>query len=109
MGPQEVVGWYRDATVYRTEKHEKLHGRWRRFFAKTRATNACLLKPDFRERTSNKMIGLGRADISYSYDESGEPRDLPGLEGLLHLVRTTRRNRFAQLCARCYAIPRKPR
>src|SRR5205807_693371 len=83
-GPQEIVGWYRDARVYCEEKREKIDGRWRTYFATTKSVNACLLRPNLRRDVPNKSIGMGRADISYVYEaETGKRRALPGLAELV--------------------------
>jgi hypothetical protein len=107
-GRQVVVGWYRDATVYRDERTETLHGVKRMYFTRTRPSNAFLLKEDKRDhRADQQGTGMGHANVSYVYSELGELRELPGLRGLLAFVDSIGSRQLLALCQDCHAVRNK--
>jgi 5-methylcytosine-specific restriction enzyme A len=108
-GPQVVVGWYRDATVFGTEIVGLLHGRKRRYFAKPNADDVLLLREEVRKKFSvdSWEIGLGRSNISYIYSKEGEPRWLTGLPRLLQLAGSTSSDDLLALCKDCHSVSTK--
>jgi hypothetical protein len=108
-GPQAVVGWYRGATVFGTEIIKTLHGHERRYFATTRATDACLLREKVRKTFSvdSPEIGLGRSNISYLYSTEGQPRALRGLPRVLQLTRSISSGDLLALCQDCHSVQTK--
>ena len=108
-GPQVVVGWYRNATVFGTEGAELLHGRWRRYFARTKSGDAWLLKEETRKDFSvySREIGMGQANISYVYGDDGEPRRLPGLHRILRRIGSTSLDDLLTLCKDCNSVRQK--
>ncbi len=107
-GPQVVVGWYRNATVFGTERSGTLHGQSRRYFARTKSSHACLLRADARDcKVKRKEIGIGQSNVSYVYSDEGELRPLPGLRRVLSLIEATRPEDLQSFCVECHSVPTK--
>jgi Domain of unknown function (DUF3883) len=76
-GGQRIVGWCRDATVYRDEQlsNEKRRGSFP-YFLKTRAENAVLVPEPRRESMIPGGKGaFGQANVCYALDSNGHPKE----------------------------------
>lgn len=89
---QKVVGWYKNATVYR--RHIKVP-RWiskkrRQFkvYAEAASRDAVVIPPD--ERRCEVPVGkgsIGQANVCYLYDERGHGKKMPWVPKVLSWVR----------------------
>jgi len=79
---QVIVGWYKDATVYRgwLEKHRKLPGyvkaHWYNLVADS---SSCVLLPTNKRShpiPSHRSKSMGQANAFYLYESNGEPKCL---------------------------------
>jgi hypothetical protein len=75
-GGQRIVGWYRDATVYRDAQlsNDKRRGSFS-YFLKTRAENAVPIPEPKRECMIPGGLGaFGQANVCYALDSNGQPK-----------------------------------
>lgn len=87
-GQQRIVGWYRNATVYR--KSVKTLAKERNkfsFYAKTSAENARLIIDTQR----NHVIpagkgGFGQANVCYTLEDDGTPKEAPWIADALDYI-----------------------
>lgn len=78
-GPLRVVGWYRNATVYRDRR---LIGKGRPYYLTTR--NATLLKEGQRVWTAKRRSGgVGQSMLCYLLDEDGRSK---GMKWILPII-----------------------
>jgi hypothetical protein len=73
---QCVVGWYRNATVYRCRQEVRSpKGERRKYSAVARVADAVLLHPDARDWWVKAGTGgIGEANVCYLYHDDGRPK-----------------------------------
>lgn len=88
LGKQRIIGWYRDATVYRNSVASPTQVRnGFSYFAKTNAKKAVLI----RDRQRSHIIpggkgGFGQANVCYALETDGEPKDASWIDLALDYV-----------------------
>jgi len=79
-----VVGWYRNARVWRNSRQRPSPGHGK-YFAKARTKDCTLLKVEDRTfevpRASEDVFGMGQSPIRYTFDKHGNPQ--PDTEGFI--------------------------
>ncbi len=76
-GGQRIIGWFRDATVYRHKQASRAKERnLFSYFLKTRAENAVLV-PEMRRASviPSGKGAFGQANVCYALDSNGHPKD----------------------------------
>jgi hypothetical protein len=93
-GKQRVVGWYRNATVYRTRQKSASKKRKKKgYFAVARVADSVLLPV---EPFSRKFVvkaglrGIGQANVCYLYDLDGRPKKLWWQRRIIEIVENPR-------------------
>jgi hypothetical protein len=91
-GGQMVVGWYRNATVYRDYQEENddrrsFDGEYFGYYFEAPTADAVLLPLSARTiRVPHIKHGMVRSNLFYPYDDSGKQRNLEWLEQIVDLV-----------------------
>lgn len=96
-GQQRIVGWYQDATVYRervdseaTERNEFS------YFVKAKSENAHLVLDTERSQIIPAgKGGFGQANVCYTLEVDGQPKDAPWIEAALEYVATYKQENIA--------------
>ncbi len=76
LGEQRIVGWFRDATVYRFAQPSRAKARNQfSYFLKTKAENAVLIPEARRDFTIPSGKGaFGQANVCYALDDNGQAK-----------------------------------
>lgn len=89
-GGQRIVGWYRDATVYRDDLPSNVKDRKRfSFFVKAKAEKALLIPEPQRVHVIPGGKGaFGQANVCYALETDGKPKNAAWIEAALDYVGT---------------------
>lgn len=95
-GGQRIVGWYKHAVVYATNKPHPLKASYKKriaFCMKAKASTACLLPTDWRKQGGQPEVrsgtrGIGESNVCYAYDTDGNPTVYPWMKRVLKYIET---------------------
>jgi tRNA-binding EMAP/Myf-like protein len=97
LGGQRIVGWFRDATVYRNEQPSKRADRNEfPYFLKARADEALLIKDELRfQRIPAGKGAFGKANVCYALESKGEAKNAQWIKEALNYVVSYKRENIA--------------